>query len=167
MRLNLITVPNKLLQQKSKKVNFVDDKLRNFINDMIETMYEDQGMGLAAVQVGSLLRIVVIDIQEDKKNKKNPMVFINPKIICYSEDKEIMEEGCLSVPGVSSKVVRSLSVEVGYNDLEMNEKTIKADGVLAHCLQHEIDHTNGILYIDYLSKLKRDFLIKKCQKAQK
>ena len=95
------------------------------------------------------------------------MVFINPEVIWFSDEKKLMEEGCLSVPGQSAKILRSLSVEVKYNDIDMNEKVIKADGDLAHCLQHEIDHTNGIVYIDYLSKLKRDSIIKKVQKLEK
>ncbi len=167
MKLELVKVPNPLLKQKSNFVEKVDEKLKQFISDMFETMYEDKGIGLAAIQVGKPLRIVVIDIRKEEDSKKNPMVFINPVIKWFSEDKEMMEEGCLSVPGQSAKVLRSLEIEVEYNDIDMNKKTIKVNGDLAHCLQHEIDHTNGILYIDYLSKLKRDSIIKKVQKLEK
>ena len=167
MKLDLVKVPNELLKRKSERVDKVDDELKKFIDDMFETMYKDNGIGLAAVQVGKLSRIVVIDIRDRDQEKNNPMVFINPEVIWFSDEKKLMEEGCLSVPGQSAKILRSLSVEVKYNDIDMNEKVIKADGDLAHCLQHEIDHTNGIVYIDYLSKLKRDSIIKKVQKLEK
>lgn len=166
-KLNLVKVPDELLKQKSKKVEKIDDELKKLIDDMVETMYENNGIGLAAVQIGKLLRIVVIDVRDKEKEEKNPLVFINPEITWFSEEKELMEEGCLSVPQQSAKILRSLSVEVKYNDINMNEKTLKTDGLLAHCLQHEIDHTNGIVYIDYLSKLKRDSIIKKVQKLEK
>ena len=167
MKLDLVKVPNELLKRKSERVDKVDDELKKFIDDMFETMYKDNGIGLAGVQVGKLSRIVVIDIRDRDQEKNNPMVFINPEVIWFSDEKKLMEEGCLSVPGQSAKILRSLSVEVKYNDIDMNEKVIKADGDLAHCLQHEIDHTNGIVYIDYLSKLKRDSIIKKVQKLEK
>ncbi len=167
MKLDLVKVPNELLKQKSEKVDKVDDKLKKFIDDMFETMYKDNGIGLAAVQVGKLLRIVVVDIRDRDQEKNNPMVFINPEVTWFSDEKELMKEGCLSVPGQSAEVLRSLSIEVKYNDIDMNEKTLRIDGDLAHCLQHEIDHTNGIVYIDYLSKLKRDSIIKKVQKLEK
>lgn len=167
MILKLVKVPDPLLKQNSKKIKIVDDKIKKLIDDMFETMYENKGIGLAGVQVGELLRIIVIDIRKKDTDKKNPMVFINPTITWYSDKKELMEEGCLSVPEQSAKVLRSLEIEVEYNDINMNKKTLKADGDLAHCLQHEIDHTNGIVYIDYLSKLKRDMIIKKVQKLEK
>ena len=167
MKLELVKVPNPLLKQKSQKVEKVDDSIKQLISDMFETMYADSGIGLAAIQVGKPLRIVVIDIRTRDEDKKNPLIFINPIITWFSDNKEMMEEGCLSVPGQSAKVLRSLEVEVEYNDFNMDKKILKANGDLAHCLQHEIDHTNGILYIDYLSKLKRDTLIKKVQKLEK
>jgi len=168
MKLELVTVPDRLLKEKSNKVEKIDDNLKKFIDDMFETMYENNGVGLAAVQVGKLLRIVTIDVEQDKKaNKKKPLVFINPEIIWRSSEKEIMEEGCLSVPEQRERVLRNLEIEVKYNDINMNENKIKADGALAHCLQHEIDHTNGIVFIDYLSKLKRDIIIKKVLKSKK
>ena len=167
MKLELVKVPNPLLKQKSVVVEKVDSEIKQLIDNMFETMYENSGIGLAAVQVGKLLRIVVLDIRENEKSEKNPLVFINPVITWYSNKKEMMDEGCLSVPGQSAEVLRSLEVEVEYNDINMNKKKLKADGMLAHCLQHEIDHTNGIVYIDYLSKLKRDAIIKKVQKLEK
>lgn len=167
MKLDLVIVPDPLLKQKSEMVEKVDNELKKFIDDMFETMYADNGIGLAAVQVGKLLRIVVIDVRGENKEEKRPMLFINPVITHYSNEKEMMEEGCLSVPGQRAEVSRSLTVEVKYNDIDMNEKVLKADGLLAHCLQHEIDHTNGIVYIDYLSKIRRDNLIKKVQKLMK
>ena len=167
MKLELIKVPDKLLKQKSEKIDKINVDLKKLIDDMFETMYENNGIGLAGVQVGKLLRIIVIDIRDKDDKKNNPRVFINPEITWFSNEKELMEEGCLSVPGQSAKILRSLSIEVKYNDIEMNTKVEKFDGLLAHCLQHEIDHTNGIVYIDYLSKLKRDSIIKKVQKLEK
>ncbi|HSQ97956.1 MAG TPA: peptide deformylase [Rickettsiales bacterium] len=167
MKLKIVEVPDKLLKQKSNKVEFVDNKIKTLIDNMIETMYKDNGVGLSAVQVGELLRIVVIDVREGEKDKKNPMVFINPEVIYFSPEKELMEEGCLSVPGQHAEIIRSPKVEVKYQDIDMIEKNLKAEGLLAQCLQHEIDHTNGILYIDYLSKLKRDNLLKKLEKTRK
>ena len=173
--LNVVKVPDNILKQKSSKIEKITDEIKTLVDDMIETMYETHGIGLAAVQVGKLLRIVVIDVDHDYEErdgqkyriKENPIVLINPEITKYSEEKKMMEEGCLSVPKQRESVLRSLEVEVKYQDLDMNEKTIKADGLLAHCLQHEIDHTNGIVYIDYLSKIKRDNIIKKVQKLEK
>ena len=165
MKLKIVKVPDKLLKQKSVEIKTVDNKIKNLIDDMIETMYADNGIGLSAVQIGQLLKLVVVDIKD--KEDKNPLVFINPKIIKSSKEKKLMEEGCLSVPGQRAEVLRNLSVEIEYNDIDMSKKTLKADGLLAHCLQHEIDHTNGIVYLDYLSKLKRDTLIKKSQKYDK
>ena len=166
MKLEIIKVPDKLLKQKSVEIKTVDNKIKNLIDDMFETMYYENGIGLSAVQIGQLLKLVVIDIR-DKEEKNNPLVFINPKIIKFSEEKQLMQEGCLSVPGQRAEVLRSVNIEIKYNDINMNEKTLTADGLLAECLQHEIDHTNGIVYIDYLSKLKRDMLIKKSQKFDK
>ena len=167
MKLELVKVPNPLLKQKSKTITVVDDEIKKLIDDMIETMYEDKGIGLSAIQVRKLLRLVVIHIRDKGEEKKNPQIFINPVITKFSDEKEYMEEGCLSVPGQRAEVLRSLEVEVKYNDINMKEHTIKADGLLAHCLQHEIDHTNGIVYLHYLSKLKKDVLIKKSQKFDK
>lgn len=167
MILNIIEVPDKLLKQKSKKVEVIDDKIKVLVDNMIDTMYQNHGVGLSAVQVGELLKIIVVDTRENEKDAKNPMIFINPEIVWVSEEKQLMQEGCLSVPGQNAEVMRNLEIELKYQDMSMIEKTLRASGFLAHCLQHEIDHTNGILYIDYLSKLKRDNIIKKVEKLRK
>lgn len=167
MKLKIVEVPDKLLKQKSQRVEIVNDKIKTLIDNMFETMYQSHGVGLSAVQVGELVRIVVVDARKSEKDEKNPLVFINPEVIWFSPEKELMQEGCLSVPGQSAEIQRSSQVEVKYQDINLIEKTMKADGLLSECLQHEIDHTNGILYIDYLSKLKRDNIIKKVEKLRK
>ncbi|MDD2839764.1 MAG: peptide deformylase [Rickettsiales bacterium] len=167
MNLKIVEVPNKLLKQKSNRVEAIDNKITTLIDNMIDTMYQSHGVGLSAVQIGELLRVVVVDARKNEKDAKTPMVFINPEVIYFSEEKEIMQEGCLSVPGQSAEIMRSIEVEIKYQDINLVEKTLKANGLLAECLQHEIDHTNGILYIDYLSKLKRDNIVKKVEKFRK
>lgn len=167
MKLKIIEIPDKLLKQKSNKIELVDNKIKTLIEDMIDTLYQSSGVGLSAVQVGELLKLIVIDTRENEKEKKDPIVLINPEIIWSSPKKEIMQEGCLSVPNQFAEIMRNSEVEVKYNDINMAEHKLKAKGLLAQCLQHEIDHTNGILFIDYLSKLKRDNLIKKLEKFRK
>lgn len=167
MKLKIVEVPDKLLKQKSQRVEVIDGKIKALIDNMFETMYQSHGVGLSAVQVGELIRVVVVDVRESEKEEKNPMVFINPEVVWFSPEKELMQEGCLSVPGQNAEIERSSQVEVKYQDINLMEKTLKADGLLSECLQHEIDHTNGILYIDYLSKLKRDNIIKKVEKLRK
>lgn len=170
MFFNIINVLNPVLKQKSSKVEKIDEELNIFINDLIETMYHNNGAGIASIQVGRPISIIVIvndDNKEKYKNKSAHMVLINPEITWKSKEAELMEEGCLSVPEYSAKIMRSLEIEVKYNDLSMKEHIIKAGGDIAHRLQHEIDHVNGILYIDYLSKLKRDNVIKKIRKLDK
>ena len=167
MKLEIVTVPNLILKQKSKNIDIITPEIKQLIDDMFETMYQSNGVGLAAIQVAKPLNLLVIDVRKKDDNENiinDPMYFINPVIINHSKEKQLMEEGCLSVPGQKAKVMRYLTVEVKYNDINMNELTLKADGLLAHCLQHEIDHTKGIVYIDYLSKMKREFLIKKSKK---
>lgn len=168
MKLEIVEVPNSLLKQKSLKVEKINDELKKLIDDMFESMYNNNGIGLAAVQVGKLLRVVVIDVDQNlKKGIKKPLIFINPEIIWKSDKTELMDEGCLSVPEQRAEISRNIEVEVKYQDLDMKEHLLKTSGSLAHCLQHEIDHTNGIIFIDYLSKLKRDFIIKKVIKLKK
>ncbi|MDR2526506.1 MAG: peptide deformylase [Rickettsiales bacterium] len=164
MILKILNVPNKLLKKKSDLVVESNEELKNIVNDMIETMYDAKGIGLSGVQVGILRRIVVIDVAQRNEDKKDPLVFINPEIIWKSSEKELMEEGCLSVPGERENVMRHLSVEVKYQDINLKNHKIKAEGLLSHALQHEIDHTNGVVFLDYLSKLKRDFIINKQKK---
>ena len=167
MKLKIVEVPDSLLKEKSIKVEKITPEIKTLIDDMIETMYSSNGIGLAAVQVGKLLKIVVLDVEQKENSEKKPQIFINPEITFYSPEKEMMEEGCLSVPEQRASVLRSLKVKVKYQDIDMNEKEIEADGLLAHCLQHEIDHTNGIVYIDYLSKLKRDKLLRHLDKKRR
>ena len=164
----VIIYPDPILRNKNTEVTTFDEDLKKLTDDMFDTMYEFEGIGLAGPQIAVNKRIVVIDIPDDEGNQhKNQLVIINPKITKLEGDIVESQEGCLSVPQQSASVLRSLRVKVKYQDIDMNEKEIEADGLLAHCLQHEIDHTNGIVYIDYLSKLKRDNIIKKVQKLNK
>ena len=169
--LPLVEYPNPLLHEKSKPVTCIDDDLRKTLDDMLETMYADKGVGLAAPQVGLLKRMIVIDAeqQEDETGKHvkgKPMFIINPEIITASEETIIFCEGCLSVPGQKADVVRHQKITVRYQDKEGKQKTIEAEDYLAVILQHEIDHLDGILYIDHLSRLKRNMLLKKLQKSR-
>ena len=162
----ILTEPNKILRQKSLDVEIVDKELQNFMDDMLETMYAASGIGLAAIQVGVPKRIIVMDINKDNKNK-NIMYFINPKIIWKSSENSIYEEGCLSVPNQFAEIHRPEECHVEYLDYNGEPKLIKAKGLLATCIQHEIDHLEGILFIDYLSKLKKSMIIKKLSKQKK
>jgi peptide deformylase len=171
MILNIIKVPDKILKQKSLNVVEINDEIRDLANNMLETMYKKGGVGLAGVQVGVLKKIVVIDVEQTKgeteeekiKNRK-PIIFINPTITWKSQETKYMEEGCLSIPGGRIEVLRHLEIEVEYLDLENKKQKIRTNNYLSHALQHEIDHTNGICNIDYLSKLKRDLIIDKVKK---
>ncbi|MAJ86005.1 MAG: peptide deformylase [Candidatus Pelagibacter sp.] len=162
---NIITVPDPLLKSVSKPVNQITGEIKKLLNDMLETMYKAPGIGLAAVQVGVPLRAVVIDISRDEE--KNPLLFINPKITWRSEETSIYEEGCLSIPNQFAEIERPASCKVEFLDLEDKKKEIKASGLLSTCLQHEVDHLNGILFVDYLSKLKKNYIIKKVSKQKK
>ena len=162
----IITEPNKILRQKSLPVHQVGTEEQKLMDDMLETMYAAPGIGLAAVQVGILKRLIVIDISKDKE-KKNPLFLINPEIIFRSEKTSIHEEGCLSLPGHFAEIERPAECQVKFINYEGKEKELKADGLLATCIQHEVDHLNGILFIDYLSKLKKDMIIKKLVKQKK
>ena len=144
----------------------VDDELRKLLDDMLETMYAAPGIGLAAVQVGILKRLIVIDISKDKEKKK-PLFLINPEIISRSKKTSTYEEGCLSLPGHFAEIERPAECQIKFINYEGKEKELKADGLLATCIQHEIDHLNGILFVDYLSKLKKDMIIKKLIKHKK
>lgn len=164
--LKLYEYPSEVLRQKCEKVDKVDDKLRRFLDDMLETMYVDKGCGLAAPQVGVTKRIIVVDDNpsDDDKSARNPMYLINPEIIWRSEEKVLFNEGCLSLPNQRAEVERHERVRVHYIDYNGNEKEILADDLLAIILQHEIDHLDGILYIDHLSRLKRTRLLSKLDK---
>jgi peptide deformylase len=163
----IITLPDeKLLRQVSQPVKSVDADVRGLFDDMVETMYDAPGIGLAAIQIGVPRRMVVIDLAKEGE-EKTPMFFANPEIVWSSEDKSDYEEGCLSIPDFYEMVERPKDIKVRYLDRKGEAQEMQASGLLATCLQHEIDHLNGVLFIDYISKLKRDRVIKKFQKAQK
>ena len=162
----ILTEPNKILRQKSLKVEKVDEEIQKLMDDMLETMYAAPGIGLAAIQIGVPKRVIVLDIAP-KEQPKNPMCFINPEIIEKSSDNSTYEEGCLSVPGQFAEIDRPSSCNVKFLDYNGNPKEIKAEGMLATCIQHEMDHLEGILFIDYLSKLKKSIIIKKLSKQKK
>jgi len=162
----IVIEPDPILRKKSENLEKVDDELRKLLDDMLETMYSAPGIGLAAVQLGVLKRLIVIDISKEK-DKKNPLFLINPEIISRSNKTSIYEEGCLSLPGHFAEIERPAECHVKYIDYSGKEKEIKADGLLSTCIQHEVDHLNGILFIDYLSKLKKDMILKKLIKHKK
>ena len=161
----ILTEPNKLLRQTSESVEKVGDKEKKIMDDMLDTMYEAPGIGLAAIQIGIPKRIIVMDISRDE-NKKEPRYFVNPVIKKQNEEKSIYEEGCLSVPDQFAEIERPNSCEVEYLDYDGKKQILKAEGLLATCIQHEMDHLEGILFIDYLSKLKRSMIIKKLSKIK-
>ena len=161
----ILTEPNNILRQVSKKVEKVGDKERQLMRDMLDTMYAANGIGLAAIQIGIPKRIIVIDISKDNENKK-PMYFVNPIIKNKDPEKVTYEEGCLSVPNQFAEIDRPSKCEVEYLDYDGEKKLLKANGLLATCIQHEMDHLEGILFIDYLSKLKRSMIIKKLSKKK-
>jgi len=159
--LSVLRFPDERLKTKATQVTEVNDNIKNIVNDMFETMYDENGVGLAATQVNIHQRIVVMDVSE---NKENPIVLINPEIIKKSEETLINEEGCLSVPGCYAKVDRHTQVTVKALDIDGKEFTLDGDELLAICIQHELDHLQGILFIDYLSPLKRQRIKKKLEK---
>ena len=161
----ILTEPNKLLRQTSKPVDKVGDEERKLMDDMLETMYDAPGIGLAAIQIGVPKRIIVMDISRDEDNKE-PRYFVNPIIKNKNEVKAKYEEGCLSVPDQFAEIERPNTCEVEYLDYNGKKKLLKADGLLATCIQHEMDHLEGILFIDYLSKLKKSMIIKKLSKIK-
>jgi peptide deformylase len=161
----ILTEPDPFLRQKSHDVDKVDDDTRRLMNDMLDTMYAAPGIGLAAIQVGIPKNIVVIDLS--KEEEKKPLYFINPKIILKSSNKTTYEEGCLSVPGQFAEIDRPDQCHVNYLDYNGRQQELKAKGLLATCIQHEMDHLEGILFIDYLSKLKKSFIVKKLSKQKK
>ena len=163
---NIIIEPDTILRKKSESLENVDNELRGLMDDMLETMYAAPGIGLAAVQVGILKRLIVIDISKEK-DKKNPLFLINPEIISKSKKTSIYEEGCLSLPGHYAEIERPAECHIKYIDYNGKEKEIKANGLLSTCIQHEVDHLNGVLFIDYLSKLKKDMIMKKLVKHKK
>jgi peptide deformylase len=162
----ILTAPDPRLQAVSADVEKVDDEIRKLVDDMAESMYAAEGIGLAAVQIGVPKRVIVIDLDQ-KEGKTNPRAFINPKILWASEETAVFEEGCLSVPEIWDDVERPARIKAEYLDRDGVKQTLEADGMLATCLQHEMDHLNGVLFIDHLSRLKRSMAIKKLTKAKK
>ena len=162
----ILTIPDPVLHKKSDSVKTIDKDIKNLMDDMLQTMYDAPGIGLAAIQIGVPKRVVVMDLSKDTENK-NPMYFVNPKIIWKSDVHSAYEEGCLSIPNQFAKIERPDKCHVQYLDYNGQEKKIKAEGLLSTCIQHEIDHLNGVLFIDYLSKLKKDMIIKKVSKDKK
>ncbi|MCO5063651.1 MAG: peptide deformylase [Rhizobiaceae bacterium] len=159
----LVILPDPLLRQVSEPVASVDERIKTLARDMFETMYDAPGIGLAAIQVGVPLRMLVIDLAKEDEPKA-PQLFINPEIVESSDERSVYEEGCLSIPDYYAEVERPASVRVRYVDGSGKEQEMQAEGLLATCLQHEIDHLNGVLFIDHISKLKRDMVVKKFKK---
>ena len=162
----IVIEPDPILRKESQLLEGVNDEVRKLMDDMLETMYTAPGIGLAAVQIGILKRVVVIDLSKDNE-KKNPLFLVNPVITFKSKNTSIHEEGCLSLPGHFAEIERPSECHINYINYHGKEKELKADGLLATCIQHEIDHLNGVLFIDYLSKLKKDMIIKKLVKNKK
>mgnify|MGYP003555964377 FL=1 len=162
----LVLLPDPILKSISKPVERVDKALLKLADEMLETMYDAPGIGLAAVQVGEPLRMLVIDLAKEGE-EKTPQVFINPEILAMTEDRSVYEEGCLSIPDYYAEVERPAGVRVKHVGRDGKVHEIEATGLLATCLQHEIDHLNGVLFIDHISKLKRDMVIKKFGKLAK
>tara|TARA_A100001035_G_scaffold50015_1_gene36315 strand:+ start:520 stop:1038 length:519 start_codon:yes stop_codon:yes gene_type:complete len=161
----IITEPNKLLRQISKPVEKITKEEQKLMDDMLDTMYAANGIGLAAIQIGEPKRIIVLDISKDPA-KKNPMYFVNPIIKNKDPQKATYEEGCLSVPNQFAEIDRPSQCDIEYLDYNGKKQFLHADGLLATCIQHEMDHLEGILFIDYLSKLKRSMIIKKLSKQK-
>ena len=159
----IITEPNKLLRQISKPVENIGKEEQHLMNDMLDTMYDANGIGLAAIQIGIPKRIIVMDLSKEQ-NKKEPRYFVNPIIKNKDHVKNTYEEGCLSVPNQFAEIDRPSKCEIEYLDYNGDKRILKAEGLLATCIQHEMDHLEGILFIDYLSKLKKSMIIKKLSK---
>ena len=166
MKRKIVIEPDPILRRKCEPIEKIDDNTRKLLDDMLETMYDAPGIGLAAVQVGILRRLIVIDISKNEE-KKDPLFLINPKILNQSKETSVYEEGCLSLPGQFAEIERPAKCVLKYTDYNGKDKELKAEGLLATCIQHEVDHLNGVLFIDYLSKLKKDMIIKKLVKHKK
>ncbi|MCO5082203.1 MAG: peptide deformylase [Rhizobiaceae bacterium] len=162
----LVILPDPILRQVSKPVERIDDSLRKFADDMFETMYDALGIGLAAIQVGEPLRMLVMDLAKEGETPA-PQVFINPELVESGDERSVYEEGCLSIPDYYAEVERPASVRVRYLDQFGKQHEVLAEGLLAICLQHEMDHLNGVLFIDHISKLKRDMVVRKFRKLAK
>ena len=165
-KLPIIVAPDPRLKIKAKPVDAVDDDVRKLMDDMLETMYGAQGIGLAAPQVGDKRRVIVVDVAREGEDPQ-PMFLANPQIVGVSDDDRTHEEGCLSLPEHYAEVVRPDAVRIRYLDRENEIREIDADGLLATCIQHEIDHLDGILFVDHVSALKRNMILRKLTKAKK
>ncbi len=163
--LPLVIAPDPRLKQRSKSVEAVDDEVRTLMDDMLETMYARNGLGLAAVQVGVHKRVIVMDV-EQREGVKNPLFLANPVIVTASDEHSLYNEGCLSFPGQFSDVERPATVTVRYLDYHNTMRTLTAEGLLATCIQHEIDHINGVVFVDHISFMKRDIIMRKLKKAK-
>ena len=164
-KLEILTIPDPVLRQKSAPVEAITDDTRRFMDRLLQTMYDAPGIGLAAIQVGEPRRIVTIDVAREEE-PRTPLFLVNPEIVWSSEDeRSTYEEGCLSIPDYYAEVERPAKVRVRYVDYDGKVQEQQAEGLLATCIQHEIDHLNGVLFIDYLSKLKRDLVVRKFTKA--
>ena len=163
---DIITLPNPRLRLKSKPIVRIDDGLRALMDDLLETMYEAPGIGLAAIQVAVAKRVIVVDVAREEE-RPNPIRLVNPEIVWTSEETSIHEEGCLSIPEFYDEVERPARCRVAYMDETGESREMDCEGLLATAVQHEVDHTNGVLFIDRLSKLKRDRIVKKFAKAKK
>ena len=161
----ILTEPDPFLRQISHEVEKVDNIIRKLMDDMLDTMYAAPGIGLAAIQIGVPKRVIVMDLSKDEEKK--PLYFVNPKLIVKSKNNSTYEEGCLSVPGQFAEVDRPDQCHISYLDYNGQKKELEAKGLLATCIQHEMDHLEGILFIDYLSKLKKNFIVKKLSKQKK
>ncbi|MBO6541034.1 MAG: peptide deformylase [Rhizobiaceae bacterium] len=159
----LVILPDPVLRKLSKPVETVDEDVRKLSSDMLETMYDAPGIGLAAIQIGIPLRMLVVDLAREDE-PKSPAVFINPEILTRGDEPNVHEEGCLSIPDYYAEVERPAAITVSYVDLDGRKHEIEADGMMATVLQHEIDHLDGVLFIDHLSKLKRDMVVRKFKK---
>lgn len=164
--LPIITAPDPRLKLIAKPVEKVDDAVRQFLDDMLETMYAANGVGLAATQVGDLRRMLVMDVAQ-KEGTREPRIFINPEIIWESDDENVYLEGCLSLPGQFAEVTRPKKVKVKFIDYDGKNQEIEADELFATCIQHEIDHLNGIVFVDHISPVKKDIILRKLKKEKK
>jgi len=162
----ILTAPDPRLKAVSTDVEKVDDGIRRLIDDMTASMYDADGIGLAAIQIGVPKNVIVMDLDQ-KSGQKNPRAYINPKILWASEELATFEEGCLSVPEIWEEVERPARIKAEYLDRDGNAQVLEADGLLATCLQHEMDHLKGVLFIDHLSRLKRSIALRKLQKAKR
>jgi peptide deformylase len=161
--LEIITIPDPVLRQVAQPVERVDDALRRLADDMLETMYDAPGVGLAAPQVGVSRRLVVLDVS-DKDDERHPIVMVNPEIVRLGDEKRVYEEGCLSIPEVKVEIERPADLTVRYLDRDGRLQELRADGLLATAIQHEVDHLDGRLIIDFLSRLKRDMIVRRFRK---